>query len=83
MSVDRGTKGTSRVGRLVANDRVSTPAVRLTPVAFEALPASPLEGMQAWVNDSNTATWGATVAGGGANKILAVYNGANWTCAGK
>lgn len=57
--------------------------LKLTPIAFASLPASPEEGMMAWVNDSNTATWGANVAGGGANKVLAVYNGTNWTVAGK
>lgn len=57
--------------------------VPLTPVAFAALPASPSEGMIAAVTDSNTATWGDTVAGGGANNVLAFYNGANWTVAGK
>lgn len=56
---------------------------KLAPLAFASLPASPVEGMMAWVNDSNTATWGATVAGGGADKVLAVYNGTNWTVAGK
>lgn len=52
-------------------------AYRLTPLAFASLP-TPAEGMMAWVNDSNTATYGATVAGGGANKVLVVYNGTNW-----
>lgn len=52
--------------------------VKLTPVAFASLPASPAEGMMAWVTDSNTATWGATIAGGGANKVLAAYDGTNW-----
>ena len=55
----------------------------LTPVAFASLPAAPAEGMIASVNNSNTATWGATIAGGGANKVLAYYNGTNWTVAGK
>lgn len=35
------------------------------------------------ITDSNTDTWGATVAGGGSFKILAFYNGTNWTVAGK
>lgn len=58
-------------------------SVRGTAVAFASLPASPVEGMLVGVTDSNTATWGATVAGGGANHILAYYNGTNWTVAGK
>lgn len=42
-----------------------------------------LEGTVASVNDSNTVVWGANVAGGGANKILAYCDGTNWTVAGK
>ena len=52
-------------------------------VAFAALPASPAVGMVCAVSDSNTATWGATVAAGGSNHILAYYNGTNWTVIGK
>ena len=51
-------------------------------VAFAGLPAVPIEGMQYTVTDSNTNTWGATIAGGGANRVLAYYNGTNWTVAG-
>jgi hypothetical protein len=40
------------------------------------------EGALVVVTDSNTATWGATVAGGGANRVLAYCNGTNWTVAG-
>lgn len=59
----------------------TTKAFRMTPVAFASLPTA-AEGAIAWVNNSTTATWGATIAGGGANKVLAVYNGTNWTVAG-
>lgn len=59
-----------------------SPAIRVTPVAFASLP-TPVEGMLIPVTDSNTAVWGATVAAGGANHILAYYNGSNWTVAGK
>jgi hypothetical protein len=55
-----------------------TITVSLKPVAFASLPASPAEGMMAWVNDSTTAVYGATVAGGGSNKVLVVHDGANW-----
>jgi hypothetical protein len=41
------------------------------------------KGGIASVSDSNTATWGANVAGGGANQILAYCNGSNWTVMGK
>lgn len=53
---------------------------RLTPIAFASLPTG-AEGMIAAITDSNTATWGATIAGGGANNVLGFYNGANWTVA--
>lgn len=49
---------------------------------FANLPASPAVGMYAVVTDSNTVTWGATIAGGSTHKVLAFYNGSNWTVAG-
>jgi hypothetical protein len=61
---------------------VKVPTTKLLPVAFANLPTGE-EGMMAWVNDSSTATWGATIAGGGANKVLAVFNGTVWTVAAK
>lgn len=57
-------------------------ALRLVPVAFASLPTA-AEGAIASVNDSSTNVWGATIAGGGANKVLAYYNGTNWTVAAK
>lgn len=51
-------------------------------VTYANRPTSPVTGELANISDSNTATWGATVAGGGANKILARYNGTNWTVVG-
>lgn len=63
-------------------------AVQLAPGAFATLTAtftcnSTNEGMLASVNDSNTNTWGATVASGGSFHILVFCNGTNWTVAGK
>lgn len=52
-------------------------------VAFASLPAAPIVGMLAYVSDSNTATWGATIAGSGSNNVLAFYNGSAWTVVGK
>lgn len=52
---------------------------RTTPVEFDDLPAAPTEGMEALVKDSNTATWGAVIAGGGANRVLTRFNGSDWT----
>jgi hypothetical protein len=53
------------------------------PAAFADLPSDPPTGMLRVVTDSNTATWGATVAAGGANTVLAFYNGTVWTVAAK
>jgi len=45
--------------------------------------SSPPAGSLAYITDSNTATWGATIAGGGANHVLAWRNNAgNWTVVG-
>lgn len=54
-----------------------------TGVTFATLPASPVAGMVAYVTDSNTVVWGATIAGSSTNKVLAFYNGSAWTVAGK
>jgi hypothetical protein len=58
-------------------------SLRVGATTFASLPASPVEGMHATVTDSTTATWGATITGGGANHVLAYYNGTNWTVAAK
>lgn len=58
-------------------------SLRGNAVAFAGLPASPVEGMLVAVTDSNTAVWGAVIAGGGANHVLAYYNGTAWTVAAK
>ena len=57
--------------------------LRTNPVTVASLPASPTEGMMVAVTDSSTATWGDTITGGGANHVLAYYNGTNWTVAAK
>lgn len=49
--------------------------------AFGDLP-TPILGMMAVIEDSNTTTWGATAAGGGSSTVLLWYNGANWTVIG-
>jgi hypothetical protein len=51
-------------------------------MAVAALPVAPFEGQECDVTDSNTATWGATVAAGGANHVKVRYNGTNWTVVG-
>lgn len=94
VSIDSGVGSTS-IGdvntagggtKLTIDDATTTAtlvgALRLTPVAFASLPGTPTEGMVAWINDSDTVVWGATITGGDTNKVLAVYNGTNWTVAG-
>jgi hypothetical protein len=50
---------------------------------FGSIDASPTLGEMWWVTDSSTNTWGATISGSGGNKVLALWNGANWTVMGK
>lgn len=59
--------------------------IQADPTTFAGLPscASTTEGAHRAVTDSTTATWGATVAGGGSNHILAYCDGTNWTVAAK
>lgn len=40
-------------------------------------------GTVAYITDSTTNTWGATIAGTGSNKVLGFCDGSNWTVAGK
>lgn len=53
--------------------------LKLTPRAFADLPATPEEGMMAWITDSDGDAWGDAVTGGGANKRGIVFNGTTWT----
>jgi hypothetical protein len=85
VTLDVGTAETLIVKNKAGNGSgaLSAGSVRGTAVTFSNLPASPVEGMLVGVTDSNTATWGATIAGSGSNHVLAYYNGTNWTVAGK
>ena len=56
--------------------------IRLASGTFAALPAAGTFGRVAMVSDSTTAVWGATITGGGANKVMALDNGTNWTVCG-
>lgn len=60
---------------------VTATSVKITPITVSALPTcnSGAKGTQSYVTDSNTSTWGATIAGGGANNVGASCNGTNWT----
>jgi hypothetical protein len=52
-------------------------------ILFANVPASPVEGMLVAITDSTTAVWGATITGGGANHVLAYFDGVSWTVAAK
>lgn len=58
-------------------------ALRSNAVTFTNAIPSPVEGTMQAFTDSSTATWGATITGGGANHVLGYYNGTNWTVMGK
>jgi hypothetical protein len=70
--INAGTLGTGR-------------QICATPIAVGSLASctSSIEGSICDVTDSNTATWGATVANGGGNHVQARCNGTNWTVVGK
>ena len=48
---------------------------------FSTLPAcaAGTAGQMAWITDSTTIVFAATITGGGANKVLAICDGTNWT----
>ncbi len=73
----------SAAGVLKSDSSIVAKSVRGVAGTFASVPASPVEGMLVAVTDSNTAVWGATIAGSGGNHVLAYYNGTNWTVAGK
>jgi len=73
----------AEIARITSLGAFSAGSIRGTAVAFASVPATPVEGMLVAVTDSSTATWGATITGGGANHVLAFFNGTNWTVAGK
>jgi hypothetical protein len=56
---------------------------KLTAKTFATLPSNPVAGMQAYITDCDTTTWGANAAGAGSNKVMVWYNGTNWTVIGK
>lgn len=55
---------------------------RLAEVLFADRPMSPITGDFCNFSDANTATWGATIAGGGSDHVLGRYNGTVWTVVG-
>ena len=74
------------LGVSTAAEIVLTPnAVTLKKLPFGSLPtcAAGTEGTIMPVTDSNTITWGATIAGSSTNHVLAYCDGTNWTVAAK
>ncbi len=69
-------------GTLTTGNGGGTGVVALSPGTFASLPASPTKGMIAAITNSTVNTFGATVAGGGVNNVLAWYNGSAWTVIG-
>lgn len=69
-------------GSLVFQSQPTVYAPILSGDDFIDLPASPALGQIARIDDSNTAAWGATVAGGGANVVIAWWSGAAWKVMG-
>jgi len=72
--------GTGAAGSVAGQLNLTTLSV--AGVTYANRPGTPVAGMVVYITDSSTATWGATIAGSGANKVLAFYNGTNWTVAG-
>jgi len=58
----------------------SATTVQTEPTTFAQLPtaATAGAGTRAFITDSSTATFAATVSGGGANKVPVYSDGANW-----
>jgi len=54
----------------------------LPPKTFAQLPVAPVAGMLAHIADSNTVVWGAAIAGGGSDPVLAWFSGTAWTVLG-
>jgi hypothetical protein len=63
--------------------RTNAKAYKATAVAFSSAVSSPADGTTQAFTDSTTATWGATITGGGSNHVLGYFNGTNWTVAAK
>lgn len=59
--------------------------MRTAPTTFASLPlcSSAIQGAMRSITDSTTNTWGATIAGGGSDAVLAFCDGTNWTVAAK
>lgn len=88
MRADTGLTCTGTQPLLVTSSptfaKVTAQSHTVSPNNFAALPAcSGLQGNIRVVTDSSVNTWGATVAGGGSNAVLAWCNGTAWKVFGK
>ena len=64
---------------LTINAKVTVPTLVTTPVAFASLPsASGNAGARAFINNSNTATFGAAANGSGSTVVPVWSNGTSW-----
>lgn len=77
------TPSYTEVASVDNSGNIAGKSVRGAAVTFANLPVNPVEGMMVPVTDSSVNTWGTTITGGGANHVLAYYNGSAWTCAAK
>ncbi len=82
ISISSIQQGTASLGggwfAISGDQRLRAATTQLVGTGFASLTASPAAGMLAYVTDSNTAVLKATIAAGGANKVLAFYDGSNW-----
>jgi len=76
------SSGTTTTSGASASASLYGTSAMLVPTTYAGLP-TPAEGMAAWITDSDTDTWGDVIGGGGAFKVLGVYNGSDWKVAGK
>lgn len=75
--------GTTRQWRQATSGGGSASYTVYPSYTFSTIPSGlATVGRLVVVTDSNTTTWGATIAGSGANTVLAWYNGSNWTVVG-
>lgn len=81
-SGDAAGVATFVAGRIFLN---SAGGAQTTSPNFSALPTCNSTTINSIISvqDSNTITWGANIAGGGSNHVLAYCDGAHWTVAGK
>lgn len=79
MELNSGTGGAANRRDLFLRNLIATQVVQtLALTAATAPAAASWPGGEIYVTDSNTATIGATLAGGGANRVICRSNGTAW-----